>query len=124
MLFDSHAHLNSEQYSDDLEKIVEAIENSDVEYVMDVGYDLESSVKAIEHAQKYPWCYAVVGCHPHDAKTMDEMTLAMFRGWQKPKVKAIGEIGLDYYRNLSARDVQQHWFRCQIQLALNWNCQL
>ena len=51
MLFDSHAHLNSEQYSDDLEKIVEAIENSDVEYVMDVGYDLESSVKAIEHAQ-------------------------------------------------------------------------
>lgn len=119
MLFDSHAHLNSEQYSDDLEKIVEAIENSDVEYVMDVGYDLESSVKAIEHAQKYPWCYAVVGCHPHDAKTMDEMTLAMFRGLaKKPKVKAIGEIGLDYYRNLSARDVQQHWFRRQIQLAL------
>lgn len=119
MLFDSHAHLNNERYSDDLEKIVEEIEHSDIEYVMDVGYDLESSVKAVEHAKKYSWCYAVVGCHPHDAKTMDEMTLAMFRGLaKKPKVKAIGEIGLDYYRDLSKRDVQQHWFRRQIQLAL------
>lgn len=119
MLFDSHAHLNSELYSDDLEKIIEEIEHSDIKYVMDVGFDLESSVKAIEHAQKYPWCYAVVGCHPHDAKTMDEMTFAMFRGLaKKPKVKAIGEIGMDYYRNLSNRDVQQYWFRRQIQLAL------
>ena len=119
MLFDSPAHLHSEQYSDDLEKIVEAIEQSDVEYVMDIGYDLESSVKAVEHAKKYPWCYAVVGCHPHDAETMDELTLAMFQGLaKKPKVKAIGEIGLDYYRNLSKKDVQQHWFRRQIQLAL------
>ncbi len=119
MLFDSHAHLNSERYEKDLDVIVDAIEKSDLKYVMDIGYDLESSVAAIGHAGKYPWCYAAVGCHPHDAKTMDETTLIMFKGLaKKPKVKAIGEIGLDYYYNHSERDVQQYWFRRQIQLAL------
>lgn len=119
MLFDSHAHLNSERYENNREKIVEAIEKSDLSYVMDVGYDLESSAMAVKHAEKYPWCYAVVGCHPHDTKTMDGATLVMFKGLaKKPKVKAIGEIGLDYYRNLSERDVQQYWFRRQVQLAL------
>ncbi len=119
MLFDSHAHINSERYNDDRDAIIEAIEKSDLEYVMDIGYDLESSVKAVDHAGKYSWCYAAVGCHPHDTKTMDEMTLTMFRGLaKKPKVKAIGEIGLDYYYNHSEKDVQQHWFRRQIQLAL------
>ncbi|MDD2189799.1 MAG: TatD family hydrolase [Eubacteriales bacterium] len=119
MLFDSHAHLNSERYDDDRETVIKAIEKSDVKYVMDIGYDLESSVMAVEHAKKYPWCYAAVGCHPHDTKTMDEMTLVMFRGLaKKPKVRAIGEIGLDYYYNHSEKDVQQYWFRRQIQLAM------
>jgi TatD DNase family protein len=119
MLFDSHAHLNSERYENDLDVIIDAIEKSDLEYVMDIGYDLESSVAAIRHADKYPWCYAAVGCHPHDTKTMDEATLTMFKGLaKKPRVKAIGEIGLDYYYNHSERDVQQYWFRRQIQLAL------
>lgn len=120
MLFDSHAHLNSERYDEDgLKRIVEAIEGSDLSYVMDIGYDLASSVAAIEHAKRYPWCFAAVGCHPHDAKTMDEASLTMFRGLaKKPKVKAIGEIGLDYYYDHSERDVQQYWFRRQVQLAL------
>lgn len=104
---------------DNREKIVEAIEKSDLEYVMDIGYDLESSVMAAEHSKKYPWCYAAVGCHPHDTKTMDETTLIMFKGLaKKPKVKAIGEIGLDYYYDRSERDVQRYWFRRQVQLAL------
>jgi len=119
MLFDSHAHINSERYDDDRDKIIEAIEKSDLGYVMDIGYDLQSSVAAVEHAKEYSWCYAAIGCHPHDTKTMDEMTLAMFRGLaKKPKVKAIGEIGLDFYYDHSERDVQRYWFRRQIQLAL------
>lgn len=119
MLFDSHAHLNSERYDNDRDKMIEAIEKSDLQYVMDIGYDLESSVTAVEHAKKYPWCYAAVGCHPHDTKTMDETTLTMFRALaKKPKVKAIGEIGLDYYYDHSEREIQQYWFRRQIQLAL------
>lgn len=120
MLFDSHAHINSEEYDDaERARIIEAIEKSDLDYVMDIGFDLASSVMAVEHAKKYPWCYAAVGCHPHDTKTMDEETLEMFRGLaKKPKVKAIGEIGLDYYYNHSEKDVQQYWFRRQVQLAL------
>jgi TatD DNase family protein len=80
---------------------------------------LESSVKTVEHTKKYSWCYGAVGCHPHDAKTMDDMSLIMLKGLaKKPKIMAIGEIGLDYYHNHSPRDVQQYWFRRQIQLAL------
>lgn len=119
MLFDSHAHLNSERYDGERDAVVEAIEKSELAYVMDIGYDLQSSVMAVEHAEKYPWCYAAVGCHPHDTKTMDEMTLNLFKGLaKKPKVKAIGEIGLDFYYDHSERDVQRYWFRRQIQLAM------
>ncbi|NLY72040.1 MAG: TatD family hydrolase [Clostridiales bacterium] len=120
MLFDSHAHINNQRYDDKkLKSLVRDIEESDVSYVMDVGFDLESSVRAIEHASKFPWCYAVVGCHPHEAKTMDENTMIMFKGLlKKPKVKAVGEIGLDYHYNFSEPEVQQYWFRRQIQLAL------
>jgi TatD DNase family protein len=119
MLFDSHAHLNSEKYKDDREALFQRIERSKVSYVMDVGFDLESSMLAVEHAQKLDWCYAAVGCHPHDAKTMDEESLILLKGLaKKPKVKAIGEIGLDYFHDHSERDVQRFWFRRQIQLAL------
>jgi len=119
MLFDSHAHLNNEGMSQEKrDEIVKLIEASDVEYVMDIGFDLTSSKVAVDHASKYPWCYAVVGCHPHDAKGMDDMQLFMFKGLaKKNKVMAIGEIGLDFHYDHSPRDVQREWFRKQIQLA-------
>ena len=120
MLFDSHTHIQSDRFDEDREELIRAIEDSQVSYVMDVGWDLESSAQAARFAEKYPWCYAAVGCHPHDTKTMDEASLLLFKGLaKKPKVKAIGEIGLDYYYDHSEREVQQHWFREQIQLALS-----
>jgi TatD DNase family protein len=119
MLFDSHAHLNSERYEGERDQVVEAIEKSELAYVMDIGYDLESSAMAVKHAETYPWCYAAVGCHPHDTKTMDETAMLLLKGLaKKPKVKAIGEIGLDFYYDHSERDVQRYWFRRQVQLAL------
>lgn len=122
MLFDSHAHINSEKYNKNREEIAGWIENSEVAYVMDVGCDLESSVMTVENVSKYEWCYGAVGCHPHEAKTMDEETILMFKGLaRKPKIKAIGEIGLDYHYDHSPRDVQQYWFREQIKLALELN---
>lgn len=119
MLFDAHTHLNNEKYSEqEVESLMEEIENSDVAYVMDAGFDLESSALAVKHAQAKPWCYASVGFHPHDAKNLDDMTLELIRGLaQKEKVQAIGEIGLDFHYDLSERDVQRYWFRRQIQLA-------
>ncbi|WP_312352808.1 TatD family hydrolase [Aminipila sp.] len=119
MLFDSHTHLNNENLTEEERQDLAAkIEESQVAYVMDVGFNLESSVLAVKHAEKYPWCYAVVGCHPHDTKDMDEMQLIMIKGLaKKNKVMAIGEIGLDFHYDFSQRDVQEEWFRKQIQLA-------
>ena len=117
-LFDSHTHLNNPDLMEDIDGVVERLLEAGVECVMNVGYDLESSLTALEQAHTYEWCYAAVGCHPHDAKTMDEETLEKFRELAAdPKVKAIGEIGLDYYYDNSPRDVQREWFRRQIRLA-------
>ena len=111
MLFDSHTHLS--------DGWIKEIEASDVSYVVDVGYDLESSVNAAKRAEKYPWCYAAVGFHPHDAKDMEDTDLEIIKALAaKPKVVAIGEAGLDFYRDLSPRDVQRDCFRKQIKLAV------
>ncbi|MDR3296288.1 MAG: TatD family hydrolase [Clostridiales Family XIII bacterium] len=119
-LFDSHTHMNNESYTEaQREELAAQIEASEVAYVVDVGFDLESSLMAIAHAKKYPWCYAAVGFHPHDAKDMDDASFDLIRGLAKrEKVVAVGEIGLDYYRNLSSREEQQECFRRQIGLAL------
>lgn len=123
MLFDSHAHLNNaDMTAEDQARIAAQIEDSiaagGLDYVMDIGFDPDSSETAVRHAQKYPWCYAAVGCHPHDAKIMDEAQLERIRMLAAaPKVCAIGEIGLDFHYDLSDRDVQREWFRRQIRLA-------
>lgn len=119
MLFDSHTHINNESYSDkERLELAGEISASQVDYVMDVGFNLESSALAVKHSEMYPWCYAVVGCHPHDSKDMDEIQLAMIKGLAaKKKAMAIGEIGLDFHYDFSERDVQEEWFRRQIQLA-------
>lgn len=119
MLFDSHAHINEASYSpEERAELIKTIESSDVDYVADIGYDLASSKLAVDHAAKYPWIYAVVGCHPHDAKSMDDMELALYKGLaRKKKVVAIGEIGLDFHYDHSPRDTQREWFRHQIRLA-------
>ncbi|MBO4992180.1 MAG: TatD family hydrolase [Firmicutes bacterium] len=119
MLFDSHAHINEERFAENRSQLCADIEASQLRCVMDIGYDLESSQQAVKDAAAYDFCYAAVGVHPHDTKNMDDMTLAMIRGLaKKPKVQAIGEIGLDFYYDNSPREEQRYWFRKQIQLAL------
>ena len=123
MLFDSHAHINNaDMTGEDRDRMVAQIEASieagGLDHVMDIGFDPDSSALAAEHAKAYDWCYAAVGCHPHDAKIMDEAQLERIRKLAaEPKVCAIGEIGLDFHYDLSDRDVQREWFRRQIRLA-------
>ncbi|MDO4394024.1 MAG: TatD family hydrolase [Bacillota bacterium] len=119
MLFDSHAHINNADMTPQrVKEVVEEIENSSLEYVADIGFDLPSSKIAADNAARYPWCYAAVGVHPHDADSMDDMTLYMIKSLAaKSKVQAIGEIGLDFHYDNSDRDTQRYWFRKQIQLA-------
>ena len=123
MLFDSHAHLNNADMTGEdralmVAQIEASIEAGMLDHVMDIGFDPASSEMAVQHAQKYPWCNAAVGCHPHDAKIMDEEQLEKIRTLAaEPKARAIGEIGLDFHYDLSDRDVQREWFRRQIRLA-------
>lgn len=123
MLYDSHAHLNNESFDpqereDFIAAIVEAVNSGLLSYVNDIGFDLESSAMAVKHAEKYDWCYAAVGCHPHGSKDFDDVQLMMIKGLaKKSKVKAIGEIGLDFHYDFSDREDQRYWFRRQIQLA-------
>lgn len=119
MLFDSHAHINNDSYTEEERKeLIKEIEESDLDYVMDIGFDLQSSELAADHAAALPWCYAAVGVHPHDAAAMTEEMLSAIRALAaKPKVMAIGEIGLDFHYDHSPRDVQEYWFRRQIRLA-------
>ena len=98
MLFDSHAHINNDTFTEEeREALIADIEASDLSYVMDIGFDLPSSEQAVKDAQRLTWCYAAVGVHPHDTKTMDEDVLSRIRELAgEEKVKAIGEIGLDF----------------------------
>ncbi len=119
MLFDSHAHMDVEEFAEDRDELLEHIHADKISYVVNPGVDLETSTGAIELAQKYDWIYAAVGYYPQETCFMDEQMLAVIEELaKKPKVVAIGEIGLDYYWDRTPHDVQQRWFREQIRLAI------
>jgi len=120
-LFDTHAHLGLESYYDgDRESVVIRAAEAGVREIATVGIDLKESRKAVKIAQAHEGIYAVVGVHPHEAKTLSPRVLKELESLAKEeKVVAYGEIGLDFYRNLSPSGVQVQAFRQQIQLAKN-----
>lgn len=114
-MIDTHAHLNDE---DLVLRAEEILSNPWLETVIVPGYDFESSIRAFSLAKKHDKVYACLGCHPHDAESFSGKELEFYRENAKDKkVVAIGEIGLDYYRDLSPRDVQKKVFETQIDLA-------
>ncbi|MBN2797333.1 MAG: TatD family hydrolase [Clostridia bacterium] len=118
MLFDSHAHLDANQFKNDLNEVIKRAQDEGVELIMNPGADYESSMNAVKLAETYDFIYAAVGVHPHDASSLDDMMLTLLKKMAKhPKVKAIGEIGLDYHYDYSPRETQRYWFRKQLQLA-------
>ncbi len=122
MLFDSHAHLDGERFDNDRDLVINRAKANGIGYIMNPGADFESSVRAVELAQKYDMIYAAVGVHPHDASSLDDSLLMMIEALsKKPKVQAIGEIGLDFHYDYSPRDVQRKWFIEQLRLAKRLN---
>ena len=119
MLFDTHAHLNDPAFDPDRESLMESFAEAGVGLVMNAGCSLESSRDIVAMAEKYPWLYASVGSHPDSASEVNEEVLEEYRKLCKlsDKVKAIGEIGLDYYYEDIPRDIQQKAFRMQMALA-------
>ncbi|NLG32765.1 MAG: TatD family hydrolase [Syntrophomonadaceae bacterium] len=122
MLIDSHAHLQDEQFADDLDSVLKNSWDSGLEKIVCIGYDYDSSRKAVELSTQYEQIYAVIGVHPHNAKDLNEEVIAkLFKLAKHGKVVAIGEIGLDYYRNLSTPEQQRKAFITQIKVAHELN---
>jgi TatD DNase family protein len=117
-LVDTHAHLDFSKFDADRPKVIERARAAGVAAIVNVGTDLASSRRAVDLAEEYEDVYAAVGVHPHGAKKLDGATLGELRKMaQKPKVVAVGEIGLDYYRNLSPRETQRRAFQAQLAWA-------
>lgn len=122
MYFESHAHYDDERFDDDRDELLASFPDEGIETVVNSSSDVESSRASIALAEKYPFFYASVGVHPHEVSKMTDADIDTLRELSKhPKVVAIGEIGLDFYYDLSPRDSQRYWFRRQLALAEELN---
>lgn len=118
MLFDTHVHLNDDQFSEDVEDVIARAKAAGVDYMLVVGFDRKTIERALELIEQYDFLYASVGWHPVDAIDMtDEDLVWLEQVAAHPKVVALGEMGLDYHWDKSPQDIQKEVFRKQITLA-------
>ena len=118
MLVDSHAHLDLPEFDNDRNEVIKRAKKSGIDYILNIGINSESCSKTIKLADSYDFIYASIGIHPHDAKNINENTYSVLKSLaNNKKVLAFGEIGLDFYRNLSPKAIQIKRFREQINLA-------
>ena len=118
-MFDTHAHMDDRAFREDRDTLLAGLPGKGVQLVMNPGCSLESSRNAVALAEKYPFVYAAVGSHPDVANEVNETVLEEYRKLCKlsDKVKAIGEIGIDYHYEDIPRDLQLKAFRMQMELA-------
>lgn len=121
MLFDTHAHYDDERFDSDRDELLSSMPEHNVGLILNPGCDVETSRKAVSYAQKYPFVYAAVGIHPENINENWNNDLAVIKelAETEPRVRAIGEIGLDYYweKDERARARQQVVFARQMELA-------
>ena len=117
-LIDTHAHLDFPELSTDLRHVLQRAREAGVRTIITIGIDIQSSRRAVAIAQAHDRIHAVVGIHPHDAFILDDESLDVLRTLlRRDRVVAVGEAGLDYYRNRQPRPIQQQCLRRQIELA-------
>lgn len=118
MLTDTHCHLNFEAFDTDRQEVIERSVAAGVVRMLNPAVDLETSKQVLELAERYPQVFAAIGVHPNEAHTWNGDTVAQLRDLAKhPKVVAIGEIGLDYYRKRASHECQKCALRAQLDLA-------
>ena len=119
MLFDTHAHMDDRAFDEDRAQLLAALPEQGLGLVLNPGCSLASSRNVDKLAKEYDYIYGAVGSHPDVADEVDEAVLEEYRMLckQNPKIKAIGEIGLDYHYEDIPRDIQKRAFRLQMQLA-------
>jgi TatD DNase family protein len=121
-LIETHAHLSDPKFDADREEVVRRAAGAGVACIVTVGTDLASSRAAIALSEHYPNVYATVGVHPHDAASVNQALLATLRALvAHPRVVAVGEIGLDFYRDFAPRKAQRAAFEAQLDLAADVN---
>ncbi len=117
-MIDSHLHLDDEKLKDSADEIIRGLNEHSIEFVINNSCNYESMLNSVELANKYGNVYATVGMHPHDSKFFDDtFRQTMKKLAANDKVVAVGEIGLDYYYDLSDRQVQKDVFAEQIEIA-------
>ena len=119
MLFDTHAHMDDRAFDADRDALLSSLPGLGVGLLMNPGCSLQSSRAASELSRRYPFVYAAVGSHPDAANEVDETVLDEYRRLvrENPKIKAVGEIGLDYHYEDIPREIQKRAFRAQMALA-------
>ncbi|HKL48930.1 MAG TPA: TatD family hydrolase, partial [Desulfuromonadales bacterium] len=117
-LIDTHAHLDSGQYDSDRSTVLDRAREAGISHILTIGCDMESSRQSVALSMTDQMVYAAVGIHPHDAESMTPQILEELKRLSgEDRVVAIGEIGLDFYRDRSPREKQRQAFRQQIRLA-------
>lgn len=117
-MIDSHVHLNHQDFEGDFEDVLARAHDAGVTHMVNIGFDLDSSLQTLALVEKYHFIYGAVGVHPHDAKTYnDEVEARLEALLGQERIVAVGEIGLDFYRDLSPRDIQRDVFKRQLALA-------
>lgn len=122
MIIDSHAHLDDSAFNEDREELIEKLKDQGISHVMNISAGLASARTSLTLAKKYDFIYTSMGVHPCETGELTEENFTEIISYlTEEKVKAIGEIGLDYYWNEPERELQQYWFRRQLQLAHEYN---
>ena len=117
-LFDSHCHVNEEKFDGDREEVLARMREHGIARYAVIGSDMATSRACVEYVKTHPEAVCAVGIHPHEAKGFQEGDLDTLAGWiRSGEARAIGEIGLDYYYDLSPRETQQRVCRAQMELA-------
>ena len=119
MLFDTHAHMDDRSFDADRAELLSSLPGQGISLLMNPGCSYESSLNAILLSEQYDYIYAAVGSHPDVADEVDDALIDKYRELcnRHPKIKAIGEIGLDYHYEDIPRDIQKRAFRMQMALA-------
>ncbi len=119
-LTDTHVHLNMKDFDKDRDEVIARAMNQGVKQMVNIGYNIKSSRESATLSDNYSFIYAAIGVHPHDAKKVEKDYIDILGTLaENKKVIAIGEIGLDYYRDLSPRDIQKKVFVEQLELAIS-----
>ena len=125
MLVDTHCHLDFPEFDNDRDDVISRSKEAGIDYIINIGSSLKGSQASLELAMRYEYIYATAGVHPHEADGFDEKTYSAIKELaSKDKVVAIGETGLDYYRNYSRADNQKALFASLILLAKDLNLPL